>query len=148
MDARFKAARDVNRPSVHVLPDPGADLLRLKPVPGVDLTRLEAVAPVALVIVIAPEDVPQDAPVVVTPKYVLQAVPASDAHFSSGSPLPMATAELPLLAITLVTKVKHLSDGHSVLDVGDWFTGGGILAAALPPGVTRDGNNVAKNGTF
>ena len=91
--ARFKAARDVDRTGVHLLPDPGADLVRLEAVPGVDLVRLEAVlvapvAPVARVVarvdIVTPEEVPQDVPVVAAPEDVLAAVSASDAHFSSG----------------------------------------------------------------
>ena len=83
----------MDRPGVHVLPDPGADLVRLEAVPGVDLVRQEAVqvAPVASVacvvargVAAAPEDVPQDVPVPVDSKDVLKAVPASDALFSSG----------------------------------------------------------------
>ena len=108
--ARFKAARDMDRTGVHLLPDPGADLVRLEAVPGVDLVRLEAVqvahvAPVACVVarvvVVAPEDVPQDVPVPVAPEDVLKAVPASDALFSSGSPLPKMTAELSIVDISV-----------------------------------------------
>ena len=73
---------------------------------------------------------------------MLQAVPASDVLFSSGSSLPTTTAELSLLSIASVTKAKNLSDGHGILDVGE----GGLLAAVLPPDVTKDGNGVTENG--
>ena len=74
--ARFKAACDVDRHGVHLLPDPRADLVRLEAVPGVNTVCLKAVAPIAGVVVVAPEDVPQYIPVFVAPKDVLQAVPA------------------------------------------------------------------------
>ena len=74
---------------------------------------------------------------------MLQAVPASDAHFSSGSPLPKTTAELSLVDLALVRKAKHLSDGHGVLDVGEvGLLEGGLVAATVPPGVTKDGKDV------
>ena len=63
---------------------------------------------------------------------------------TSGSPLTTATAELSLLDIASARKPKHLSDDHDVLDVGEW----GFLAAALPLGVTKDSNDITKNGTI
>ena len=77
---------------------------------------------------------------------MLKAVPASDALFSSGSPLPKTTAELSLVDLALVRKAKHLSDGHGVLDVGEvGLLEGGLVAATVPPGVTKDSEDVIKN---